>query len=252
LPADLEQRSKKSAQARHRMANAYRRVIRPVAERIARRESQDIFAQAKKSFGGRGYSDFSTWLSSFYGQHEDYVRKQMLPVISAYADLVADQADDEIGYQHSSEDLDRFVRAYVNEYARRHRAISEDRIRALLAKAQTDGKDALEMLQASLESWEDHDPETIANRESVRANNAVATTIYAMSGMVRVLKWVSFGESCPYCQSLDGTTVGIDEVFLSKGQNYQPDGADRPLRSGHDVRHAPAHDGCDCQVVAGG
>lgn len=252
LPADLEQRSRKSAQARHRLQRSYRRVIRTVAERVVRRESQDILTQARKAFTSRGYGDFSTWLASFYQEHQQFISRQMLPVMTAYAELVADQAGEEIGWQADPAQLDRFVRAYTNSYADRHAAINQEKLRKLLERAQATGQDPLEALKAELEAWESDEPETIADRESVRANNAVATTVYAMSGLVRVLKWVSLGESCPYCQSLNGRTVGIDQVFLSKDEDYQPDGAERPLRNGHDVKHAPAHDGCDCQVVAGG
>lgn len=252
LPADVEQRAKKSAQARHRLANSYKRVIRTVAERVVRRESQDIQAQAKKAFAGRAFGDFTTWLAGFYRDHTQFIYRQMLPVLTAYGDLVADQAAEEIAWKPDPEQLDRFIRAYTNSYAARHAAINQDKLLTVLQRAQADGSDPLTALQAELDGWETDQPSTIADRESTRANNAVATTIYVMSGMVSVLRWVAFGESCPYCTSLDGSIVGIDENFLAKNQDFQPDGADRPLRNAHDVKHAPAHDGCDCQVVAGG
>jgi len=92
--------------------------------------------------------------------------------------------------------------------------------------------------------------EQIAVDEATRANNAAAATLYSMAGVL-ALRWRSFNKSCPYCQSLDGRVVGMQDYFLMAGQDYQPEGAERPLKPGSDVRHPPAHDGCDCMITAG-
>jgi hypothetical protein len=66
---------------------------------------------------------------------------------------------------------------------------------------------------------------------------------------VQYIRWVAFGESCPYCSALDGQVVGINRFFLEAG-DFQPEGADRPLTVSSNVGHAPAHAGCDCMTVA--
>ena len=62
--------------------------------------------------------------------------------------------------------------------------------------------------------------------------------------------WVNNGDSCPYCKALDGMTISIEEVFIEQDDEFQPDGADRPLSRRTDIRHPPLHGGCDCGIQA--
>ena len=61
---------------------------------------------------------------------------------------------------------------------------------------------------------------------------------------------VSNGRSCPYCEDLDGKIIGIEQYFLTKNQEFKPDGADVPLKTNSNLSHSPYHDGCDCDIVA--
>jgi hypothetical protein len=75
----------------------------------------------------------------------------------------------------------------------------------------------------------------------------VATTIYAY--FVLRMVWYAFGESCEYCKQLHGREVGPAQFFLQSGEALV-DAAGVALTMAGNVRHAPLHDGCDCQVVA--
>jgi YD repeat-containing protein len=78
---------------------------------------------------------------------------------------------------------------------------------------------------------------------------------YMAAGVTRV-RWVAMGKSCPYCRKLNGKVVGINSPFLQKGIAFEADGVDEqrgkkpPLVPSHDVKHPPAHQGCDCHLVA--
>jgi hypothetical protein len=228
------------------------RVIQTTAERVVRRETQDILAQAKKTFGKRSLDDFLNWLGDYYREHQDFVYRQMLPVYLTYAEMIADLANNEIGGDVDKEPVERFTRAYAKSYAERHCAISEEKVRANLARTQAAGGDLYAGLEGEVGGWQESYPETIARRESVRASNAIAVMVYAASAIVSRLVWITFGESCPYCSNLNGRTVGINENFLQAGEAFKPDGAVTALINQHSVKHAPAHDGCDCMVVSGG
>ena len=79
---------------------------------------------------------------------------------------------------------------------------------------------------------------------------AVAGFAWVMAGATAVT-WHAIGDTCPYCTDLDGRTVGIKMAFIPADDNYQPEGAEVPLRPHSNIRHAPAHKGCDCYTTAG-
>jgi HK97 family phage portal protein len=250
LPRDLETRAANSALIRHRYTVTYQRVIKTTAERIVRREVNDISGQLKKLLE-RGYDAFFEWLSQFYKDHEEFVYKNMLPILQTYAEIVADTAMEEIDAKVGVDSVERFTQAYTREYAKRHGAIGEKRLVEITNKAIEAGDDIESKVQEELDHWKEAYPATIARREAVRNNNAVAHFVYAASSIVTILRWATFGENCPYCDSLNGKKVGINEAFLLAGEALQPNGASA-LINHHDTKHPPVHDGCDCMVVAGG
>jgi len=88
-----------------------------------------------------------------------------------------------------------------------------------------------------------------ARWEAVRFGNAVALAAMLVVGVRRKV-WVAFGDSCPYCLELDGMVMGIEDVFVPIGTDFQPEGAERPIHVGHSAGHPPLHDGCDCGIAA--
>ena len=256
VDGDREGRGQRSAASRRRLMLAQRRIYRDTAGRILRREVNDVGASIQKFLGRRDVQSFTTWLAEFYREHKEFVYRQMHPVNQSYAEMVAGHIEDELNQQPDasptgrSARLAKFVDSYTASYANRHAAISEERVRAVLQRALADQTDPGETLAAEFEGWPAQRGEQIAVDEATRANNAAAATLYSMAGVL-ALRWRSFNKSCPYCQSLDGRVVGMQDYFLMAGQDYQPEGAERPLKPGSDVRHPPAHDGCDCMITAG-
>ena len=242
-----EKRGIRSAQERHRLQQAYHRVYRDVAARVLRRERNDVSAAAKKQLGSRGLPEFQIWLEEFYAEHGRFVFSSFEPVARAYAELVAGAAHDEVGELPELTETDEaFVRDYLVSFAARHCNVSRARLSHLLLEA----VDPLEAIEAELAGWPEKRAEETARWEAVRFGNALAKAIYISAGIIR-LRWRAFDESCPYCTALDGQVVGVQEFFLQAGSAFQPEGASHPLTPQHNVGYAPAHDGCDCMVVAG-
>ena len=250
---DFEQRSKSSIARRHQLMVSYRRVYRDVAARIVRRECADLMTAARKQFTFCGRIDaeqraqYEDWLSRFYQEHLDYIRKAWTPITQTYSDLAGTEAGDEVGIK--APDLEAFVRAYVENYSTRHAGKSESDIRKALDKAAEEGIDPLDALQAEVDDWQENRPESIAQEESVRTGNAVAKAVYLAAGIVS-LRWHTFGESCPYCQHMDGKKVGILDWFLGADDPLQVEGAEGALKVGSNIGHPPLHRGCDCQIGA--
>ena len=143
-------------------------------------------------------------------------------------------------------DDNEFLSAYLKSHADKQTASRAGKIKEILNNSDT----PLDDLTKNMDIWGEKIPDKTSLRETVQFSNAIARGIYAAYGIQR-LKWVAAGsKSCPYCQSLDGRTVGIEEVFLGKGVDYQPDGADEPLPITSNLYHPPAHDTCTCQIMA--
>lgn len=251
-----EIRARRSVQERRRAMLAYRRLIADVAGRVLRREANDVGNQARKLATDRKNTDgkekrdvesFREWVESFYREHEDFVFRQMLPVMLSYGEQVAAAAGDEAGQGEGvdGETVERFTRAYVGAYASRHVQRSLTEIDTALAQ-----DDAAAAMDVVTERWRNERPDGVGQKESTRMNGAMARMVFAAAGVLSMV-WVDFGESCPYCKSLSGKRVGVAEVFLGLGQSFQPEGAERPLQPNHDVKHPPVHDGCDCMITVG-
>ena len=243
----LDQRS---PEGRRRLARAYHDLFAETAGKIVRREANEILQKAKALLRKRDVPALSLWLDRFYEEHRDFIHRQMQPVLRSYGELVVADAADEIGVDPlSDEQLDVLAKAYVEDFAAHHIGISLAQVRSVLQDAITAGEDPVAALEARFGEWEEVRPNEIADIETVRSGNSMAVSLFAAAG-VTLLRWHAFGKSCPYCSSMDGRVVGIQQTFLGAGSEFQPDGADRPIASEFDVRHPPLHSGCDCMVMA--
>lgn len=246
---EIEERSKKSAQTRHRLQRSYRRIYQDAAGRIIRREVNDVGNQARKILGGRDSSLFLSWMSEFYREHEEFIKRQLTPVARTYMELVGEAAGEEVGKQAAEADVERFTKDYMDYYASRHAGRSAKRVRDAVNGAIELNEDPLPAVEAELEGWSETRPESIANEETVRANNAVSKLVYTLAGITKIAS-VAFGDNCPYCTALDGKIIEIKSNFLDAGMDFLPDGATAPLTVSSSKGHAPYHKGCDCGIMA--
>lgn len=247
----IEKRSLGAAAQRHRLQAAWFGTYRDVAARVLRREARDIVDAAHKFLGRGDFNGFSDWLTAFYEEHSQFVYRNFDAVAQSYGQLVADAVAEEIGGEWWDDRAQKWIGAYLNTFATRHCGISEVDVRNAVQEARDAGADAESAVSDTVESWPETRAESTARWESVRFNNALAVGLYGFSGRERII-WRAFGENCPYCTSLNGRTIGINTFFISSGENFQPDGAQSPLTVTNSIRHAPAHDGCDCMVTSGG
>lgn len=248
--AARERRATRSAQGRHRLAMAHLRLYEDVAARVLRREVNDVGNAAGRLLPRRDTAEFSLWLNEFYREHQTFVRDQFAPLAMSYGEMVTAEARNEVGEpEELTPGLEDWIRNYLDTFAARHATVSEGRIRTAMREALDAGEDPLGAVERELEDWPEARAQETARWESVRFNNALAVAIYIGARRTQ-LRWVAFGESCPYCTDLNGQVVGIRDFFLPAGTDYEPEGAERPLHVGHNVGHAPAHDGCDCMTVS--
>ena len=256
-----------AAAARHRLQVAFVPLYEDVAGRVVRREANDVGNAARRLLGKGRREEFERWLEEFLVEEEQFVRKAYKPVMGSYASQLEELTARETG-REASGSIEGFAGAYLDEAARRHvnhlrtrvqrvleaaRAAGAHETRLARAEAEEDAPDpderALGLLEEMLESYRENEPARMARQESVRVNNALAIALYGLMQVFRK-RWITFGDNCPYCDSLAGRTIDLNAFFLALGQMFLPEGAEVPLIPGQNVGHAPAHEGCDCMVVA--
>lgn len=245
--AGKELRNKNLAAARQRIQRAYLPMYTDVTARILRREINDVGAAARKMLGQRNLFGFTDWLDTFYLEHRQFVIDQMRPLMDTFADLIASDARQEVNApDDDGQGLADFKQSYLETYAVRHTARSQAAVEAAVASPD----EGLQTLDDLWDEWRDGRPQSIAQEETVRAANGVAKAVYILAG-IQVMRWVSIGDTCPYCVSLNGRVASVDKWFIAAGEEFLPDAPNGPLRVSRNVGHPPAHRGCDCMVIAG-
>jgi HK97 family phage portal protein len=249
---DQETRSARSSRTRRRIQRSYRGVYRDAMKRILRREGRDLLQIAKKTLATRSITQFRDALDEYYrDKHDESVMRDIMPVMTSYGEAVSAEAQDEINEPVGvNERLDAWMTVYADGFVDRHRGLSKSKIEKVLEGAMADDElDEIDALEAEFQRWEDERADDIAFEESVQFGNGMAVMVYTIAA-VPFIQWVTYGENCPYCDSLAGMKIRTNEFFLQDGSEISPEGVD-PLPVSGNKRYPPAHRGCDCGVAAG-
>ncbi len=237
---------RRSASRRRKIGASYRRLFSDAAVRVVTRETNEVKRAAEKYLGYRSTPEFVDWLRNYYLAHPAAVERAFMPVLMSYGEEINANAAEEIGKTGNFDDvMQRFIRDYAGSFARDWAASSAGQLMDVVTKAEAAGQDPLEAVLERLGEWELKRPDKTANRQTTEAGGAVVRQTWKGHG-VRKLEWDAYGENCPYCNHLNGKIVGIEEAFVGEGEDFQPDGADGPLRPSRQIHHPPLHDGCNC------
>ena len=251
LSADVEERSRRAAGGRRRLARTYRQTLQHVAQRIVNREVNDIGQAAKRFLADLNLAGFETWLAAFDEEHNAFVREYLGPALTTYLRLVQAEVERELDEEISDESVEEFGGEYVKGRANAWTAHLMRGARKA-ARRPEDPDLAWEPLgevERWLETRKKGRARFVSEEETVRGGNAMALKLYGLAGIVFKV-WRSLGSSCPLCSEMDGRKVGIEEWFLPGGNELTgKDGS--KFASLSDVGHPPLHDGCDCMIVAG-
>ena len=178
----------------------------------------------KKYLSIRSESAFLNWLDKFYGDLPDHIRRAMGPVLRSYAEAIQASAAGEVGTKPGmTDELERFIEDYLAAYTTRHVSSSLGQLRMLVRNSPPERM--ADMIETRVDERAEARPDKISTREIVQMGSAVAAKVFFAAGAAIV--WLAQGaDPCPYCQALDGVTVGRDGAFVAKGQDFEPAGAD--------------------------
>lgn len=88
----------------------------------------------------------------------------------------------------------------------------------------------------------------IARTEAQSASNAATLDAYQQNPVVVSMTWFANPGACEYCDELDGTTVGLEDTFVSQGDSVDV-GDDSYQADYGDVNTPPLHPNCSCTIV---
>jgi hypothetical protein len=246
----LEARALRSIGARSRLREAHRPQLHRAVGKMVGYESKAIRQIAGSQLGARGLQGFTLQVEDFYRQDlEGRIARELEPVFYAYAREIFAAASEEVGAEGvPPAELQRFVRQYAANFARRHVQSSKSQLRKLVLDHTTE-QELAAAVEGRLIDWEAKRADQVARHQAIEAEGAFSKFAYLAAG-VMAMRWVASGENCPLCSQLDGRVVGIRSSFLAKGEKLDPGGDRAPLVASQNFSHAPIHGGCDCFIVA--
>jgi len=233
---------------RHNTAQSYKRVFEDAVQRVVKRETDNILRAARKYLGERSSADFDTWLEDFYRDFPEFISKQVEPAIYALAEAIQALAADEVNAEAAmTPELESFLKQYATVFNGRYTKSSKGQLQALIKEAVEKKEEPLEAVTVRMSEWEETRAGKTAMNEVTQLSNAVARTIFAGAGVVR-LRWVALGsKSCPLCQELNGKVVGIDKPFLAEGDKLESEQGTE-IKLYRPTTHPPLHQGCCCTI----
>ena len=235
---------KRSAATRHRIAKTYKRIFEDAGKRIVKRESEAIMSKAKELLGSRNKDSFLGWLEEFYQKHPDYVKRQILPPVTALAEAIQAEVSAEVDVEAGmTPELEKFTEEYAEAFTARHISSSQGQLEQVVNTAYDAGEDELEAVGTRLDEWNERRPEKIANRETVQINGAVTRFAMAAAGVTKLVWRAAGSKTCEFCQSLDGTVVGIEQPFIPANSSVSgKDSAGNQLTVYGPKMHPPIHE----------
>lgn len=137
----LQDENKKQKQ---RFNNAFRHLFKDAITRIIKRERADVLRQVRKKTNAE---EFGKWLDEFYKEHEDFVRRNITPVMTSFLELS--------GQAEAIEDS-------INEYVDKHIRNSVENIQMIIRNESDREKSLAEMF----DTWEGKRTAEMAIRET--------------------------------------------------------------------------------------
>lgn len=177
-----------------------------------------------------------------------------IPIFGEIIREAAGLASAEIGvsFDLPNVEAEKFVESYSFLFAQKMSEGTADAVRKALRRALDDGMSVpalRRMLESEIPEFGRVRAQRIARTEVIRAANAGSVEAYRNAGTVQ-WEWLTTSDPCPYCAALNGKIVAVGEPVFSLGDQFQPEGASRPMAFNYTaIDHPPLHPNCRCTVV---
>lgn len=187
-------------------------------------------------------TDIRLAIEQFYEERKQEVTEEIRKPVEMFAAAVREAALEEIDSDSDTPALQKFLDNVIDGLA--HRWVNRAKGSLLAVMKSEDPKAAV---RERLQEWRDSKAEAFARSEPVQIGNAIARAVFVESGITQ-FRW-SCRDGNPFCKSLDGHVVNINQPFVKRGQEIGGEG-DATIEAGHNVNHPPLLNGCNCEIQA--
>ncbi len=245
---DIKPAQLRSIKARKRWSKAFKPIFRHVAKEILAIEVPGVKKIAKKAFTERTLAEFTFDLNKFYETNKPKFRKLFAAAYEEYSQTIYPVASDEVGADpEPTPEYKEYVNGFIDHTTNRYIGSSQGQLNQVASEHREN--DAIAAIDTRLAQWEERRPDKVADREVVDGESGFASFVYFAAGFRTV--WIAIGDSCPYCEGLNGRTISRGMNFINKGESFDPGLTGVPLIVSTGIGHPAAHGGCDCTVRAG-
>jgi len=193
-----------------------------------------------------------SWEHELYGASRAHVEFSMeIGAARGVAELRKLGATLETSFDVANPDVMRFIDTYTGTLAKQ----ITDTQDAALRKALTEGLQAGEgvpkirdRIRGVFESSKTR-ATNIARTETSRAVHDGQKEQWKQSRLVEKITWLCADDPCPYCQSLNGETIEINDNFRELGDSIEAEGNEPMPVTWVSVGHPPAHPQCRCTML---
>ena len=148
-------------------------------------------------------------------------------------------------------EMGQYVRAHTMKFAKAINKRTHDDLRQILGDGLDAGKGFDEIrdeIGDLFAGYENYRVDRIARTESARAVVGGERQTYKDSGVVDKLTWLASADACEFCLSINGKTIGVDDVFFRQGDSISV-GIKTMDFDYSDIEGPPLHPNCRCDVL---
>lgn len=185
------------------------------------------------------------------------MKAALAPILLALIVEAGQDASREVGRQPSQFDATEqpvldYYQARSERIATDVNAETEKQLRATVGQG-IDDDETQDQLRARIElvmgAALTYRSDRITQTETTRAQGFGDTEAWRQAGNVTGKEWaVRSGNPCPFCLSMDGVIVSLDQDFLSLGDVMTADGKKMAINYDN-IPYPPVHPNCQCIVL---
>lgn len=261
-PEERTERGEAKAARYNKQALAYEEALMTVLRQQFEQQRDAILQNSStsqlKAYTKRAVSqkDKRDYLAALllWSTYNDTMRKALAPILYALVVETGQQATGDLGldpsmFNATSLDVLNYSQNRASKIAEDVNAETEKQLRATLGQGMDQGESD-DQLRARIElvmgAALTYRSDRITTTETTRAQGFADVAAWQQAGTVTGKEWVvQSGNPCPFCQSMDGVIVSLDDNFYSLGDVVNVDG--KTLNIDYDdIATPPIHPNCQC------
>jgi sporulation protein YlmC with PRC-barrel domain len=161
--------------------------------------------------------------------------------------------NEEINSEVDKAEAEKFLADYTEAFIKRYIGTSKSRLKNTVDDAFENEEDPYKAVENKFNEWEQTRPQVSALEEVVKMAGALSVFCYAAAGITSKVWVTTSGHPCPFCSSLSGQVISVEENFMQKDDIMEVSSRTEGRKSlsfSSNIGHPPLHGGCQCVVSA--